>query len=832
MSDRQSMPSVDIVNFQGLFTKQNPETLEVTQLRECKNADFFREYGSLSKIRGNSPVLNQQYSESSVVKGVWWGSNYKSQDLSGAIDRQVLIGAGTTLRKLNTDGTTTSLLTGEPDELFRASSQLDRFLYVTSQDPFDVGKRGQMSKYDGTRITQWGLTPPGGQQTSILNFNDSSIFTPFNATVADSAQPAWDGEATAMTKGAASVSSYIEILNQAPVAVNNEIPDRVQMQVFIPRADYRKLAFSGRAVSVYFGSSPTLANNYYRFDFQIGRLFEGWNTLIFDFSTFPTGDFGTTVGTPDDDAICSYRFEVITNVSTDTLTVYWDALVNLDQGAPIPAFADPGGSVFVQASSSIWSYKVTFIDDNGFESNAGPQSVDADNTSGAIDYGQINLTEIPISSNGAVVARRLYRTLASGSEWFFLDVIHDNVTTTYTDTTPDASLSTGLPPTLGEAINDNSPPPSGGIMTIWKRTAFIAGDPLNPTLLYFSRFDLPEAFPANNVFELDERITGIFTTYLGIVITTENAYWRIIGDNPDYTIDKVLNGFGAVGGRAVGSGREMGWAVDRDGMRLYDMRDTLKVSEVIRDRVDAFNKLNLEHSHTVHNRKDNAILWFTQDADAEYTDLYMYQYMIDDTSKGWFTQLEFPEQANLNILHMWEIEDEDGEHRLYGGTAGGQVMELMAEDSMNCVSDTGQVRPLTMELLTPYMRLGATDQAYKLTGTTGRVVPRFIEVRIKENTGAAHTWAVTVDTSDSASENAAVRDTQTLTFDFLAGQSLLRLPTQDLIPGEYVRLRLVNEELNKDLQIMGVKIFYMVRPSQYAVTGASGFAAAGAGGQN
>ena len=101
MSSRQKMPSVDIINFEGLFTKQNPETLNVTQLRECKNADFFREYGSLSKIRGNSRVLSQPYSESSVTKGIYWGSNYKAQDLSGAIDRQVIIGAGTTLRKIN-----------------------------------------------------------------------------------------------------------------------------------------------------------------------------------------------------------------------------------------------------------------------------------------------------------------------------------------------------------------------------------------------------------------------------------------------------------------------------------------------------------------------------------------------------------------------------------------------------------------------------------------------------------------------------------------------------------------------------------------------------------
>lgn len=835
-ADRPPLPSVDIVNFQGLFTKQNPETLEVTQLRECKNADFFREYGSLSKIRGNRRVLSSQYSESSVVKSIPWGVGYKAQSLTGAIDRQVIIAAGTTLRKLNEDGTTTQLLTGEPADLYRTSAQLDRFLYITGQDPLDIGKRGQMSRYDGERVTQWGLTAPGGQQTEILDFDDATDFTTSNATAADSSLPAWDGTSTAVTKGTASTSGYIQLLNQPPVAINNEIPDRCQMQVFIPREAYRLLATSGRALSVYFGSGLDLSANYYRYDFQIGRLIEGWNTLVFDFSTFPSGDFGTTVGVPDDTAIASYRFEMITTLAASAVTIYWDNLVKLDQGAPIPTFASAGGSVFPRTADSIWSYRVTFIDDTGFESNSGPSSVEASNTTGSTNYGAINLTEIPVSTNPSVVKRRLYRTVAGGNDYLFLDVINDNVTTTYSDTTPDVSLSTTTPPSAGELINDNSPPPNAGIVLIWKRTAFLAGDPLNPHILYFSRFDQPEAFPAVNTFELDQRITGIFVTYLGIVITTESAYWRIIGDNPEYTIDKVLDGFGGVGARAVGTGREMGWAVDRDGMRLYDMRNTIKISEVIRDRVDAFDKQNLEIVHTVHDKKDNAILWLTPDEDGVFNNIYMYQYMIDDSTKGWFSQIEL-NPTTLNILHTWEVEDSEGNPRLYAGTSGGMVHELMAEGQHNCVDDAGQVRALTMDLRTTFMRMGSGDMAFKLTGNTGRIVPRFIELRIKENNGAAHTWTCTVDTSDSASENAELRDTQTITFDFMAGQSLMRLPTRDLTAAEYCRIRLTNSELNKDLQIMGVKIFFSVRPSQFMVTGASGYAItgvgqAGAGGQN
>lgn len=829
MSARPPMPSLEIIEFQGLYTKSNPETLQPTQLRECTNGDFFREYGSLSKIRGTRNILNSQYFEGGECVGneqpIPWGGFYKAQDLAGRIDRQVLIGAGTTIRKINDNGTTTELLDGEPNNLFRTSAQLDRFMFITSANPFSVGDRGQMMKYDGVKISEWGLIAPGEQtalfpagggdptEDVIETFDDSSIFTTSNATIADSTDIAWRGTSTAMTKGTASTSAHIEDLNRTVFAINNIIEDRARMQVFIPREDYRKLATSGRAISVYFGSSANFGSNYFRYDFQIGLLVEGWNTLVFDFSVFPSGLIGTTVGSPNDEDLKSLRFEVITNNATDTLTVYWDNLHSLDQGAPIAEFASTTGSVF--PVDGIWQYAVTFVDDAGNESNRGP-AFELEND-GATGLASVNVTELPISFNPAVIARNLYRTTNSGEEFLFHSVINDNVTTTTTDTTLDAALGSTTPPEVGQLVADNSPPPSAGITLIWKRTAFLAGDPLNPTFLFFSRFDLPEAFPIVNAIEFDERVTGLFATNVGVVVATETSYWRIIGDNPDYTIDKAKSGFGCVGMRATGTSREIGWVVDRDSMRLYDLREAVKISEVIRDRVDDFDKSSLEDSHTAHSRKHNSILWFTKNNVGTYEDIYNYQYMLDDVTKGWFSQL-VPNPPEFNILHVWEVEDSNGDFKLYCGTDAGMVAELFSDDSLNWVDETGKARPIEMNVQTPFIRAGATPEARELFGTSGRVTPRLIEFRVKEANGAAHEWTITVETSDSAAENATVRDSQTITFAFPAGVSLLRLPTQDLTPGEYIRLTLNNAEKDKDLQIMGVKVWFLVRPSQFTVT--------------
>jgi hypothetical protein len=55
----------------------------------------------------------------------------------------------------------------------------------------------------------------------------------------------------------------------------------------------------------------------------------------------------------------------------------------------------------------------------------------------------VNLTGIPVSTDPSVTARKLYRTKLGGSSdnQFFLATISDNVTTTYTDSIADASLT-------------------------------------------------------------------------------------------------------------------------------------------------------------------------------------------------------------------------------------------------------------------------------------------------------------------------------------------------------------------------------------------------------
>lgn len=89
-----------------------------------------------------------------------------------------------------------------------------------------------------------------------------------------------------------------------------------------------------------------------------------------------------------------------------------------------------------------YSYVVTLVDGLGGETRGGQASSVVTTSTG---NQQVNLTAIPTGPTGTA-KRKIYRTVAGGSQYLLLATLNDNTTTTYTDTTADASLGTAQPP--------------------------------------------------------------------------------------------------------------------------------------------------------------------------------------------------------------------------------------------------------------------------------------------------------------------------------------------------------------------------------------------------
>jgi hypothetical protein len=99
--------------------------------------------------------------------------------------------------------------------------------------------------------------------------------------------------------------------------------------------------------------------------------------------------------------------------------------------APTIASIGAGGAV----NDGAHLYKITFVTANG-ETELGTASATATTTTG---NNTVNLSAVPTGPAG-VTSRKIYRTKAGAASYFLLATLADNTTTTYADTTADASL--------------------------------------------------------------------------------------------------------------------------------------------------------------------------------------------------------------------------------------------------------------------------------------------------------------------------------------------------------------------------------------------------------
>lgn len=829
MSDRPKMPFIELIGWQGLYTKSSPEVIKESQLREAQNCDFFEEYGSVAKIKGSSRVLSSIYSENSVVKPISWIGFHKAPDLDGSILRHILAATGTRLSRVNSDGSLTTLATGRRSGRFHTSARLGRFSFISNYNPDLVGDGDNMIKYDGCVVSNWGLTPPGSQEIIRDDFNDSTTWTGNNVTLSNEATITWDGDSMDLSKTGTTnrifsiekaLSFYVQINhlgNEDDRSSYFSPADRVSFFTYIPcgkltASDQDPSGFfttrREEAISVWVSPNAGDFNTNWKFYFSIGDLVEGWNKLNLDFSATTNAiqtPFAGVTGAfyPEDQLVKRVKFEYrLQDPSTQMTGLKMDKFVNYDQGTPVVESFGSGDF------SGTYKYRVAFVSKYGFISNAGPAS----SAVTATDKGGFELTKIPLSTDPQVIKRRLYRTVANGSVYLFLDEIPDNITTTYTDIIADGSLGNETPPLAGDFSLDNSPPPKGGIVAQWKRTVFIAGDPQNPESLYFSDDDQPESFPLINEFVLDSKITAMYETYSNLVIETETGKYQIIGDNPDFSLNKIIEGVGCVGRRAAGSARRSGYTVDRDGMRIYDGSDTVKVGEAIRDKYDTeLEKVNIELMHTIHSKRRNTILQFNPDATSidinttypTYDSCFVWQYTIDDVNQGQWSEMSLGN--GVNILDAEEIEDSNGDFHVYAGAADGMIYELLDGDSKNFVNASGTTSAIDTIIQTAFIRPG--EAGLETEGATGRVWPRYIEMR---TSGDASTWEITIDTADGPLDSP--RDTQVLNMSFTAGDSLRRYAVPAMTSANYIRFKFRNNQADVSSRILAARCYFKVVP--------------------
>lgn len=310
-----------------------------------------------------------------------------------------------------------------------------------------------------------------------------------------------------------------------------------------------------------------------------------------------------------------------------------------------------------------YKYRVTFYNaDTGQESNPSPVS----NTL-TLSSQRVLLSQLPISADPQVTARRIYRTTANGEVLLFLAQIDDNLTTTFADNNGDGQLDFAI-----EEFR-NSVPPIFGMMALYRGHIF--GVPRRSSRVHFSASPLnPAGFDSNDFRDLDPNdgftITAIHRLYDTVVVFKGNSIWNGAGENrASFGFLRQVNGVGTTNQQAVVAipGKTKLLFPFRNGIYSYDgVGETYESSEI----EPIWHSLKRGHltlgAGVVYSRRNMAIWFLPRATNPELTNdlALIYDYVGDQ----WMTR----DQAGFRIQSAASVIDPvSGEEiLLVGGYVG------------------------------------------------------------------------------------------------------------------------------------------------------------------
>jgi hypothetical protein len=311
-----------------------------------------------------------------------------------------------------------------------------------------------------------------------------------------------------------------------------------------------------------------------------------------------------------------------------TGTVLYNMGITGPSAAQTVSFAANTGAAGVLTGT--YQYKVTFYNSStGHESNPSDDNTVPRSVSVALTSQQGSLVGIPVSSDPQVNKRRIYRTTANGGIWLYLDVINDNLTTTYTDNIPDTSLGVALD-TFGNGV-----PPVFAFIEIWKGFAFMV--PKNSSRVYFSKSGFPNAVDSNDYRDLDvgdgSVITGMKRIHDTLVIYKNNSIWNGVGDDrTTFGFIRQIPDVGGVGNYGIvpAPGKNTHYFTSSDGFHAYNGVSEGIVALGVQKDFQALNqgRLNVISGKPYKTRK--LLLWVASSGLLSQNDtLFWYDYVQD-----------------------------------------------------------------------------------------------------------------------------------------------------------------------------------------------------------
>jgi len=290
----------------------------------------------------------------------------------------------------------------------------------------------------------------------------------------------------------------------------------------------------------------------------------------------------------------------------------------------------------------------------------------------ALSSNSASLQSIPTSADPQVDQRKIYRTLANGTTFYWLATINDNTTTTYTDNNADTSL--------GDALEeDHEPLPSGygKLSAWWDNRLWVSGD----NKILYSKSQYPESFSELEYYvnvdtdAQNDKITGMAVFLDSLYVFKRNSVF-IIKKKTGGTYGRflLLEGVGCLAPWSiVRKSNLLIWLSDLgfiffNGEDIYQEDISVKISDILNSQ----DKSTVDLITGAHLNEFNEIWWSMPDNYYATVGNVIAQTVVYNTLKSKFYRFT---QYTKFISTLNVIEDSSGALKLAVGTQCGRYGE-------------------------------------------------------------------------------------------------------------------------------------------------------------
>ena len=577
-----------------------------------------------------------------------------------------------------------------------------------------------------------------------------------------------------------------DISRSSGLSITTTGKSTISIDVFVPTGAKAKFATTA-AGKLTLGSASFTNSADYNFDLDGSTITENaWNTLT---ATLASPDATTGTGLPATVAAVRFRF-------TMAATSNVEANLRVDNLR------------FPESPNGTFSYRVTYLTESGVESNAGPSSASIV----ATDQ-KISLSAIPVATDPQVIARRIYKDTGGDELYRFVAELSDNVTTTYTDNLPNASIGSVTPPLAGDDLKDNTPPDRMNDVTVFaNRIIGISSE--DPTTLIVTDPGAPEAARITEQLQVEEILVALRTHAFGLLVYGTDKVFLLVGDgvNLPFRLEEISNQIGANGFRSVERIKGLNLVLHEDEVYLVsDPRDPWMINAPVYDQFKARSRTTLENAIVVHDRARFRVVFFLDGK------VLMYQYGVSASVEisgrellraaplawdpqdlrigGWY-EVALP--SGLTAVTSAKIVERDADVPELWFSVGQYVYRLGDPNTTNW--DVATVATaIDAEFETAAVPLGSQIE--------GRGEPRYLTVQGEAS--VATVWTATVSLLSDADGDAIANVSFSVTLG--PNETSAMVPIPNVGRGEWARVKMRNNTLGQTGIIKSIDLHYIPR---------------------